>query len=274
MAQVQCPQCKSKIALTPRVAGRLVKCQCGSKLRMPGTKSDAAPAPSMAASRPAVANSSLAKIRFQCPQCSKTLQAPGEMSGKVSRCACGAKMRVPSPSSTPALQTSSDPFVSVPGGDPFANDPLSSPPLGADPLSSPPLGGDPLADDPLGLMPLESENPYASSGLMSAASPGVDPLTGLPEGQAALPNVSSRRRKQSGQSRRQKLESRREKLDRKRAEDEESDSAMYQIGSGIFMMVGAVVWLVAGLFAGYIFFYPPVLFIFGLVAVISGICRL
>ena len=37
------------------------------------------------------------------------------------------------------------------------------------------------------------------------------------------------------------------------------------------MMVGAVVWFVAGLAANRIFFYPPVLFILGIVAVFKGI---
>ncbi len=43
------------------------------------------------------------------------------------------------------------------------------------------------------------------------------------------------------------------------------------IGSGILMMVGAVVWFVVGLACGIIFFYPPILFILGLVQVFRGI---
>ena len=37
------------------------------------------------------------------------------------------------------------------------------------------------------------------------------------------------------------------------------------------MMVGAVVWFVVGLFLNIIFFYPPVLFIIGLIAFIKGL---
>jgi hypothetical protein len=40
--------------------------------------------------------------------------------------------------------------------------------------------------------------------------------------------------------------------------------------SGVAMMIGAVVWFVVGLFFGYIFFYPPILFIFGVVAFVNG----
>lgn len=42
------------------------------------------------------------------------------------------------------------------------------------------------------------------------------------------------------------------------------------IGVGILMMFGAVVWFVGGLFFDYIFFYPPILFILGIVAVVRG----
>ncbi|MFL5328902.1 MAG: hypothetical protein ACJ8C4_08290 [Gemmataceae bacterium] len=42
------------------------------------------------------------------------------------------------------------------------------------------------------------------------------------------------------------------------------------IVSGILMMLGAVVWFVAGLAAGYIFFYPPILFVLGIGAIIKG----
>lgn len=40
---------------------------------------------------------------------------------------------------------------------------------------------------------------------------------------------------------------------------------------GLAMMVIAVVWFVAGYAAGYIFFYPPVLFVIGLYALLKGI---
>jgi hypothetical protein len=40
--------------------------------------------------------------------------------------------------------------------------------------------------------------------------------------------------------------------------------------AGVLMMVIAVVWFVVGLFAGWIFFYPPILFVLGLIAVGKG----
>jgi hypothetical protein len=39
---------------------------------------------------------------------------------------------------------------------------------------------------------------------------------------------------------------------------------------GILMMAIAVVWFVVGLAAGYIFFYPPILFVVGIIAIVKG----
>jgi hypothetical protein len=39
---------------------------------------------------------------------------------------------------------------------------------------------------------------------------------------------------------------------------------------GLLMMVIAVVWFVAGFAAGRIFFYPPILFIIGVVSTVKG----
>jgi hypothetical protein len=41
--------------------------------------------------------------------------------------------------------------------------------------------------------------------------------------------------------------------------------------TGLLMMVGAVVWFIVGLFAGWVFFYPPILFVIGLVRFIMGL---
>ncbi|MFN7292793.1 MAG: hypothetical protein ACK5YR_08020 [Pirellula sp.] len=40
---------------------------------------------------------------------------------------------------------------------------------------------------------------------------------------------------------------------------------------GVITMLVAVVWFFGGLAAGYIFFYPPVMFVLGLIAVIKGL---
>jgi hypothetical protein len=40
--------------------------------------------------------------------------------------------------------------------------------------------------------------------------------------------------------------------------------------TGALMMVGATIWFVLGLAAGYIYFYPPVMFVLGIGAIIRG----
>lgn len=40
---------------------------------------------------------------------------------------------------------------------------------------------------------------------------------------------------------------------------------------GVLAMVGAVVWFVVGWLSGYIFFYPPILFVLGLIGVVRGL---
>jgi DNA-directed RNA polymerase subunit RPC12/RpoP len=44
-----------------------------------------------------------------------------------------------------------------------------------------------------------------------------------------------------------------------------------KIVSGIAMTIGAAVWFIVGLLVGRIFFYPPILFVVGVVAVFNGI---
>jgi len=45
---------------------------------------------------------------------------------------------------------------------------------------------------------------------------------------------------------------------------------MGQVMLGLLMIIGAIVWFVGGLFAGYIFFYPPILLIIGLFTMVKG----
>jgi hypothetical protein len=40
--------------------------------------------------------------------------------------------------------------------------------------------------------------------------------------------------------------------------------------AGLAMMVGAAIWFFVALAAGYIYFYPPVLFVLGIVSIVAG----
>jgi phage FluMu protein Com len=58
---------------------------------------------------------------------------------------------------------------------------------------------------------------------------------------------------------------------RKRQREEQSAGASGNMITGILMMVGAVAWFVAGIvWMDRIFFYPPILFVLGLVAMVRG----
>ncbi len=71
---------------------------------------------------------------------------------------------------------------------------------------------------------------------------------------------------------------------RKEAEEQEGDTGggffepekkglQKGVLGGVAMMVIAVVWFVLGWQAGYIYYYPPILFIIGLVGLIKGIAQ-
>ena len=248
MSQVQCPKCQSRFTVTPRVSGRKVKCNCGSTLQMPQLKKQlVGAAASSPGTTPSSGTSQLSPIRFQCPNCATKLQVGGEMAGRATKCNCGQKFRIPTPATAPTQPAAS---------------PTSQP---ASPFGNEQAAGDPFANSPSDPF---ANDPFANPGLMSAASPAIDPLTGQPVGQhvgqpVGLPNVARKPRKNTGGSRRDQIK-------RKSKKSEDTSVAMNTIGGGIFMMAGAVVWLVAGLFADYIFFYPPVLFIIGLVTMIKG----
>ncbi len=55
-----------------------------------------------------------------------------------------------------------------------------------------------------------------------------------------------------------------------RAAKEQRSGAMRQIGLGAVIMSVAAIWFVGGLMAGWFFYYPPLLFIVGIITVIKG----
>lgn len=81
-----------------------------------------------------------------------------------------------------------------------------------------------------------------------------------PEGTAsAMPPRSQRGNRQAGRSASQAI-----------AAGKETSAARGPMLTGILMMVGALVWFFGGLAAGIIFYYPPILFILGLVSFFKG----
>ena len=82
----------------------------------------------------------------------------------------------------------------------------------------------------------------------------------------------------SGSGRRDEEEDRpRKKRRKKRRPPPQEDNRIFEarainagVGGGVLMMLVAVVWFVVGLMNDWIFFYPPILFILGLIAFIKG----
>ncbi|MEZ6043138.1 MAG: hypothetical protein R3C20_21785 [Planctomycetaceae bacterium] len=113
-----------------------------------------------------------------------------------------------------------------------------------DPYAADPFGSDPWDDG------ADSYDPY------------VDPV-----GTGPMPGRSRKRTKSSAQP-------------TLKGTGNEPPAAQYQRSSGVdggmilkgvAMMVGAVVWFVAGWSAGRIFFYPPILLVIGLVTAVRGL---
>jgi len=68
--------------------------------------------------------------------------------------------------------------------------------------------------------------------------------------------------------------------EREKAIEETNDESFFSlekkgirkgVAGGILMMAIALVWFIAGWSAGYIFYYPPILFVIGLFALVKGI---
>jgi hypothetical protein len=77
----------------------------------------------------------------------------------------------------------------------------------------------------------------------------------------------------------QKMLERNRELEEERLEDQQSSNTIglsmfgikNQILAGALAIIGSVVWFIAGASADIIFFYPPILFILGLVTLIQGV---
>lgn len=50
----------------------------------------------------------------------------------------------------------------------------------------------------------------------------------------------------------------------------QSAAAMQHIGLGVVMMLGSVIWFFGGLYVGILFYYPPLLFVVGIITVVKG----
>lgn len=249
MIRFKCPKCSKTLQVGPEQSGKTIQCPCGTKIKAPSgqgagqASGQGAGRPTAAAqgttSQPAAAQRAVADsgtTTTACPSCQQKLRVPVSAAGKMLKCKCGSAFRAPGGSAAPAP---------VPQPVAAAN-PYAAPAVKA-PAGSQSLGGaeQPPYDDPW-------------SDLESNSSPSAVFHAGQGK-QAAKAKPNSH------------LASARQELGGEVGGGDDGGSGMAAILSGIVMMVVAVVWFVGALMAGWIFFYPPVLFVLGLISVIKGV---
>lgn len=107
---------------------------------------------------------------------------------------------------------------------------------------------------------------------IQAEPPEVKPIPWVEAGDAdELPEVRRRAREESPSRRRSRpVRDIRRRTPAVTFERGWFGSVNAGVAGGVLMMLIAVVWFLGGLAAGYIFFYPPILFVIGLIAIVKG----
>ena len=198
----------------------------------------------------------------QCGTCSTKFRVPAQYAGRKVRCPkCQEPVLVPGTTVTVSVTTPQAKTAVVPArsqAKPVVTPlPKKLPAVSKSPARPQPPVVSEEEEIPT-LEPLEepnSDNPF--EGLDDDLN-SATPMRGLP------PKVKSVKKKKK----KPRSGLQHDDEDKPRTGGFTTDSSMLK---GIGMMVGAVVWFVVGLAFGYIFFYPPILFIIGLVTFFKGL---
>lgn len=201
--------------------------------------------------------------KVKCPGCDRQIGLKESHFGRKLQCKCGQVFRAPekpaeqpvhtAPSQLPPIQFTCPTCMTVLQVDANLAGKLSACPCGAHvPV--------PHANGPLGI---PAADPF---GFPASNQIGVQPValqSSIPPPQVTSPYRSTGTSATKPRKRKR----------RKAAATQTSGNSIFEgeIIGGIAMMVGAVVWFVVGLAAGYIFFYPPILFFIGLGTLIKGL---
>ena len=188
-------------------------------------------------------------IEFDCP-CGKALRVADEHAGRKVKCpACGVVGYVPEPE--PQFEVVED-------------EPASPPPAKAAPAKKS------AWDD-------DDEDDRGYSVAKSKRGADEDDEDEKPK-KKALPNFREGSGRDDDDDEDEKPKKKKKKKRRRPPPPEETSGRSFEggvinggVGIGILAMVGAVVWFVVGLANDIIFFYPPILFIIGLVAFFKGL---
>jgi hypothetical protein len=209
------------------------------------------------------------KIDVPCPQCKSKLAVPVAAMGKSGKCPhCGNVFPLAMPAQRPA----------APAPAPSLLTPLS--PVGGADLGLTPLGGGdlmPLTDAELTPLPAASSfAPLASGNPFTDAVPQGDytlqPMAPAPYvAQTPRPTNASLASEYMANASASYDESKSRKYYGSTATDEPRWGINAGIGGGAIMMLIALVWFCGGLAFGILFFYPPILFVVGIIAFFKGI---
>ena len=197
------------------------------------------------------------KIVIPCAECGSNLAVPATAAGKRVRCPkCKTEVAIPA-GSTPVRREPSLP-AAVPKPEPRRARIVSEP--------TPPA--------PARRRPKEPAAPADDAWLDDGASPNSEwDSYGTPEHtqQALLPRA--RRKTGAGQAPTLRGTGNEPPSPYERPREAVARASNGSIITGILMMVGAVVWFVVGLAGDVIFFYPPVMFVLGFIALVKGLMR-
>ena len=251
MLQIQCGNCQRKLNAPLTAAGKSARCPCGEKILIP------VPATSASLNRPPEGHVADATSIFThgC-ECGRKLRVPQSDSIKKAKCPCGKTFAIPA--------------IEKPSTNHHATKPLESKPVETpEPFPS----FEPHSDAFLSNLPQSNSLDWAND--LPPASPYIPPSATqnyAPKPSSSITSSDSIANDYLKNAKREKIE--KEKRDREGGGGGASESgelfgssALY----GVAMMVGAVVWFVVGLFFDRIFFYPPVMFVFGLIALVRGL---
>jgi len=119
----------------------------------------------------------------------------------------------------------------------------------------------------------EEEDPLFSLASQSAARPPENPavaMSGPGPGNARSPTSTPSYMQPPAATVSPSFAAKTQDLAAQRAAKEQKSAANRHIGLGVAMMFGAAIWFVVGLMAGWFFYYPPLLFIVGIITVVKG----
>lgn len=254
MLQIQCGSCQRKLNAPLTAAGKSARCPCGEKILIPVPANS--PSPNQPAERPAADTST--SYSHGC-ECGRKLRVPQSDSTKKAKCPCGKTFAIPALDKQPTNHHTAK---------------LSEKKLLETPDAFPSF--EPRSDAFLSSLPQSNSLDWAND--LPPATPYIPPSA--TQNYAQKPSSSSSSTNSNSIANDYLKNAKREKIEKEKRDSEGGgggatsgggelfgSSALY----GVAMMIGAVVWFVVGLFFDRIFFYPPVMFVLGLVAMVRGL---